>query len=334
MSDTEKADMAHPHDLLVRNILSDTDLAADLFRNYLPPEWGTVLEWDSLRREDGDTVASDLSKLTGDLRYSARFKGSGGELEVFLFLEHQSRADPFMTLRMVGYVYAAYQQRRPALEKGGRFPYPLAVVLYHGKKPWKKITPMRDLIATPPGVTGDILNLPICLIDLATIPVGRLRGHPMVCTLLDSLQAASTGALSTRLDSIVGRLRGLGGEKRIKPWTDALATYYYSVIPGEPRDTTDALVRAFGGLHSKREASNMVMTAAEHLHQEGRAEGRAAGRAEGKIESVISILEIRFSEIPAALRKKLLKMRDEDRIATILKHAATCQSLKEFQKAL
>ncbi len=65
-----------------------------------------------------------------------------------------------------------------------------------------------------------------------------------------------------------------------------------------------------------------------------RLEGEQKGKAEGKIESVITFLEIRFGKIPATLRKSLLNVRDNERIEATLKFAATCQSLKEFQKNL
>ncbi len=67
---------------------------------------------------------------------------------------------------------------------------------------------------------------------------------------------------------------------------------------------------------------------------EGRIEGEQKGKAKGKIESVITFLEIRFGEIPTALRENLLNVQDNERIETTLKLAATCQSLKEFQKEL
>ncbi len=62
--------------------------------------------------------------------------------------------------------------------------------------------------------------------------------------------------------------------------------------------------------------------------------GMAKGMAEGQIKSVITVLETRFGEIPASLQKKVLNVQDTGRIETLLKLATTCQTLKEFQKAL
>lgn len=89
MRETGKNEVAHPHDLLVRNVLADAKLVADLLQHYLEPELVSTLELDSLKRDAGDAVSSNLSKSDGDLRYSARFKGNGGELRVLLLLEHR-----------------------------------------------------------------------------------------------------------------------------------------------------------------------------------------------------------------------------------------------------
>ncbi len=74
------------------------------------------------------------------MRYSARFMGSGEELEVFVVLEHQSRTDRLMSFRMLDYVFPACRRQALSLKKGMRFPYPLAVVQYHGKTPWMKLS--------------------------------------------------------------------------------------------------------------------------------------------------------------------------------------------------
>jgi predicted transposase YdaD len=333
MSGTEEIGVAHPHDSLVRNVLADTELVADLLRNYLEPELVSTLDLNSLKRDAGGTVSPNLSKLEGDLRYSARFKGNGGELRVLLLLEHQSRPDRLMSFRMLDYVCSIYRERVPGLKKGKRFPYPLAVVLHHGESPWKEITPMRKLIDMTPEVEQDILRVPIRLIDVATMSVDELRGHPMVCALLDSLQSASTGALPRRMRVIFSRLHGLGGERRVKQWVTALLRYYSSVR-GEVRDSIDDFAHILMGVYGKREAETMATTMYEAIHREGRAEGKAEGEIEGQAKSVILILESRFGEVPAGLQKKLLTMRNSARIEEAIKLAATCRSLKEFQKAL
>ncbi len=341
MSETEKRDVVHLHDSLVRNVLADTEIAADLLENYLPPELVSTLELDSLKREAGDTVSPKLLKREGDLRYSARFKGHGGELKVLLLCEHQSRPDRLMSFRMLEYVCAAYREHVPGLKKGKGFPYPLAVVLHHGESQWKKIPPMRELIDMTPDVPSDILGLPIYLIDAAAMSLDELRGHPMACALLDSLQSASTERLSERLMGILGRLKNVREKSRRNMWSLVLSNYY-TAVQGKTQKSVDTLFQALKALHGTREAEKMTATIADGWKEEGRvagiAEGRVAGIAEGvvkgKVESVLDVLESRFSEVPAGIQKKLMNLKDVERIGKITKLAATCQSLKDFQKEL
>lgn len=65
-----------------------------------------------------------------------------------------------------------------------------------------------------------------------------------------------------------------------------------------------------------------------------RLEGIAEGIAEGKVESMMTVLEARFGKIPVSLKKKLNTLRENDRVEKALILAATCNSLKEFQKGL
>ncbi len=337
MRETGKNEVAHPHDLLVRNVLADAKLVADLLQHYLEPELVSTLELDSLKRDAGDAVSSNLSKSDGDLRYSARFKGNGGELRVLLLLEHQSRPDRLMSFRMLDYVCAVYREQVPGLKKGKRFPYPLAVVLHHGESPWKKIPPMRELVDMTPGVEDDILRVPIRLIDVASMPLDELRGHPMVRSVLDSLQSASTGRLSERLMGILGRLGNVREKSRRNVWSLALSNYY-TAVQGKTEKSVATLFQALKALHGAREAEKMTATIADGWKEEGiaigEARGEARGEIKGEIKSIMLFLESRFGEVPAGIQKRLAGIQDSRRIEKMIKHAATCQSIKEFQKAL
>ena len=190
-------------------------------------------------------ISKDFTRRFGDLRYSAQFKVGAAELDVCIILEHQSRPDSFMSFRLMGYIYSAYQQRLSALRQGMRFPYPLAVVLHHGKTPWKKIAPMRDLITMPPRLEGDFFNVPIHLIDFAVIHVEELRGHPKVCMLLDILQSGSAGILPERFQQILARLRDISRKEDVVPLFEALLCQILRGSPWRSRLTSYAATRRY-----------------------------------------------------------------------------------------
>jgi hypothetical protein len=213
MGKMKKSDMVRLHDWLARNVLDDTELAADLLRNYLEPGLASSLAWDSLKREVDDAVEPELLPRKSVLLYSARFeKDRNKKLMLFMFLEHQSRQERLMSFRMLDYLIAVHQEMIPKLNEGDRLPYPLMIVLHHGKSPWKKILTMGELVAMPSGRKEKVMDFPIHMIDIAAMPVDKLRGHPMVCALLDSLQSASMGVLPSRISGIFGSSGFFGDE--------------------------------------------------------------------------------------------------------------------------
>jgi flagellar biosynthesis/type III secretory pathway protein FliH len=143
--------------------------------------------------------------------------------------------------------------------------------------------------------------------------------------------------LPERVTDIFSRLRNVREEDKLKSWSTALMTYYFAV-QGKVQETFDTLLHALKTLYNIREAENMTTTFLESWLEEGiargKTEGRTEGKAEGKIEAALTFLESRFGEVPTGIRKKLTGLRDDRRVEEMLKLAATCQSLKEFQKAL
>ncbi len=336
-----KAGLKHPHDLVVRSILADADMAADLLRNYLDPNLASLLDLQNITCESPVAVDEDLIETMGDLRYMTRFKGTGRLSRVFVLVEHQSRSERFFTLRAIEYICKAYWQylSSPESRKGAKprlLPYPVVVVLYHGKKPWGKLYPMRDLIASVPGVDMDIMRLPMCLIDLASIPAGQVKGNPVVRALLDSLQSAAAQTLGDRYEEIASGLQDIRDDPRAGSWVGILTKYAASQtrIKGD----LDAVRRVYKKVCAEKEVEKMIMTTADVIGLEakrkGRAEGRAEGKAEGKAEIIVDILTARFGKIPASLGKKITMVQDSTRLSELGKCVITCATLNDFKKLL
>ena len=54
--------------------------------------------------------------------------------------------------------------------------------------------------------------------------------------------------------------------------------------------------------------------------------------AEGFINSILSVLQARFMTVPKTLQKRLAAISDLEQLELLTKQAATCTSLKEFEK--
>ena len=96
----------------------------------------------------------------------------------------------------------------PPNKKAGQlksFPFPIVVVMYHGKRPWGKLKRMRDLIERISEIAEDFLDFPMFLIDLSLIPPEELKGYPVLQALLETLQLGSEGKLESGFDRITDR---------------------------------------------------------------------------------------------------------------------------------
>lgn len=337
--------VAHPHDLLVRNFLSDRQLAANFLLNYLEPRLVELLDLDSIECETPVEVDSDLSELVSDLRYSAVFKGTDRRLVVYIFLEHQSTPDRFISFRMIEYICRAFRRYLAGdYDCNGMFPYPVAIVLYHGKTPWRKVLPMGELINTVPGLSNEILQLPVHLVDLTTIPADHIKGSPAVAALLTALQAAGFGELARKFETILVIATRDKNDPRVLAWVEALCKYVLSQC--RPDNVGEILLRTLGKIASEEEVVKMTTTWADQWinkgmaegiskgKAEGKAEGKVEGKAEGLGEAVLLVLEARFKTVPEKVREAVTSCTDSRRLDDLTVLAATCPSVDDFAAAL
>lgn len=329
-----KDGLKHSHDLVFRSVLVAPDVLADLLRNYLPREQVARLDLNYIICESPVSVDEDLDERRGDLFFVTRFRDTGELLRVFLFVEHQSTPERFFVVRAIEYICKAYRQYLSSNEANGKdgkpklLPYPIVMVVYNGKKPWGEVRPIRDLITSVPGVDVDILQLPICLIDLPRIPPEQLKGNGIVRALLDSMKSASSGTLDERYEEIISHLKDVKKDPRVGAWAKTLTLY--ALEQTGLKGGMETIRRAYRNIFTKKEADKMAMTTAEEL----RLQGKAEGKTEGKAEMIMVILSDRFGQIPTSLEKKITAVRDSARLSDLGKLAASCKALSEFKKAL
>jgi predicted transposase/invertase (TIGR01784 family) len=93
----------HPHDLMVRAVLSDLTAAASFLQTHLPEAVSQALNWATLKLLEGSFVDEDLRESEADLLYEVEHVSSETVLWVYILLEHQSTPDRWMRLRLLKY---------------------------------------------------------------------------------------------------------------------------------------------------------------------------------------------------------------------------------------
>ena len=319
-------ELAHPHDLLVRRFLIDPELMADLLLHYpqklADQQAVKLLDLKSLECKSPVAVDEQLVEGIGDLRYSASFKGGKRKSNVFLLFEHQSSIDLDFRLRGLGYIIRSYEEFRETTKGKKKLPYPVVVVLYHGKLPWKHLPEMDELIEIAPGMKTGLLDYLLILIDVSLLSQAQFKGHPVLQAVLESLQLASRGRLVAEFERVIDRFTAVKKDPRVKGWLRSFARYAMSVA----RIGTEQIVKAFSKILNEKEASDMAKTMAEELWVGGKTEGKTeAGR-----EIILEILREKFGKVPKNIERAINQMNDPIALKSLAARTGNCKTLDEF----
>ncbi len=112
-------------------------MIVELLRGFLRESWVQTLDFSTLERVGGSFVSEDLRERHSDMIWRVRWSGTeAGWFYVYLLVEFQSTPDPFMAVRILGYValLLADLVRTGAATTTSKLPAVLPLVLYNGKR--------------------------------------------------------------------------------------------------------------------------------------------------------------------------------------------------------
>lgn len=133
-------DMHDAHDRFFKSAFGDARTTASYLRATLDPAVGSHIDWDNLRRLPTESADRRLAIRRGDLHFEAPIATETGEVTaaVWLHLEHQSRPDPRMAMRVLEAMVRAWEQWEREHPDSPAYPAIVPVVLYNGTRRWKR----------------------------------------------------------------------------------------------------------------------------------------------------------------------------------------------------
>ncbi len=275
--------------------------AACQMRAMVPDDVAARVDWDALEPLSCSFVSDQLRSTYSDLLFRTRLDGH--QAYIYVLMEHQSRSDPFMALRMLDYVVAIWNRYLDEHPKAKSLPAVIPLVVHASPRghTWRAPTEVADLIDLDPAGLRDLIpylpRLRFLLDDLTAVDLAGLRARastPTVRVVLTLLKLAPGNShLDIDLQPLVNDLRRIiaapGGIDDLQ----SILTYIIGV--GDTTDTDlEPLIDQLGP-----QAKETFMTTAERLQERGRAEGRA--------ETLIELLGLKFGAVPvevvAAVRR-------------------------------
>ncbi len=292
----------NPHDKFFKETFGRTTTAAEFFRTYLPPELGLLLDWDRLERKDGSFVDETLRERDADLLFTVQWKNR--ELFLYCLFEHQSEPDRWMALRLLRYMMRIWEAELKSAPSGTVLPPVLPVVLHQSVKGWRFSRRFRSLIDLPRdagcGFDGFVPDFEFHLVDLAELPIDKLRGDVLLRAILAVMRVVRERDWVGRMEELAPLLNGALKESDSRFVRTCLEYVMGSGGEVDFEDFRGRLERLKIG-----EIKKDVMTFAEQLIREGRKEGLEEGRREEGVAILRRQLSRRFGTLPEWAESRL-----------------------------
>jgi hypothetical protein len=288
-----------PHDALFQYTFSSVEHAAPALRAILPKDLAEQIDFSTLAPQPGHFIDAKLDSHRTDLLFSVKLAHRKALL--YLLFEHQSYVDPWLLLRMLGYmvrIWRAYLDEHP---KAKRLPVIVPVVLHHSKKGWRAARRFEDLLDMTP-------------------PVRQLLEDfiPRFGVVLDDISDADDAALYNRAMTALGRLvlylfrhartplelfAGLGRWAEVLlEVTDApnggaavsaVLEYLQTVTKRDESEVHMAMRAAL-----KDDVFDRIVRAGERKFEKGLQEGLHQGLHQGQRDMLRRMLELRYGDLP------------------------------------
>lgn len=161
----------NPHDAIFKQSMQRPFVAKQFMQYYLPAEIVSELDLESLTLLDATHIDNQLASAFSDVVFSCELAGQ--EATISLLIEHQSRPDKFMPVR-VGYYMFSLFMRHLKDAKRGLIPAAYCLVFYHGKK-YPYSMSLADCFDDPLGLMENLFSEPLPLVDVSQLPDKQLR---------------------------------------------------------------------------------------------------------------------------------------------------------------
>jgi hypothetical protein len=212
-------------------------------------------------------------------------------------------------------------------------PAVLPLVVYHGDSPWTGPTRMLDIIDldgdSKAALAAHLPNLELILDDLTSRGEQHIRRRRLpvaaMLTALSLLGFPKRDALAV-LSKLVDLLRQLPMDRAGQETLAAILCYVFEVADSEPEPLR---LQSFLARNVGSRATEVVMSTAEKLRQQGRAEGEAEGLAKGRVATLLKQLTLKFGQLTATTRKRVesASIDELDRLAERILSAKTLREV-------
>jgi predicted transposase YdaD len=280
-------DIHHPHDLMVRAVLSDVTEAISFLQAHVSEEVSQGLNWSTLRLVEGSFVEEELRGSEADLLYEIARVSDQETVWLYVLLEHQSTPDRWMRFRLLKYCCRIWEMQlaeRP-MPRALRPIVPL--VLYQGERSWAYSTEFADLFAEAVRAWPGVPRFAHGLIDQSGLQPDEVQGarNTQLMQLLLLAAAHPAVAWMEQVACLLGALAGLPPSSGVN-YVRIFVRYILATQAPEAAAAFREVLRQ----HVSEGGEDPMTTYAQELFAEGRAEGEQQGKVKTQVDVIEGLL--------------------------------------------
>ena len=260
----------HPHDMMVRAVLSDLAEATSFLQRHLPQEMSQALNWSTLTLHEGSFVDEDLRASEADFLYEIEHVSSEEPVWIYVLLEYQSTPDRWMRFRLLKYCCRIWDMSFRAHPEQRTLRAIVPLVFYQGERSWSYSREFADLFAESVREWPGVPHFSHELIDQSGMRPGEVQGELKTQLMQLLLMAAYHPSLAwmeqvARLLGLLSSLSSSGGINYVRIFV------LYILATQEP-----AVAQSFREVLRRHapEVGDDLMTYAQELLEKGRLEER------------------------------------------------------------
>ena len=314
------------HDLSYRRFFDHRRMIQDLLQEIVGERWVELIDFESGERVNNSFVTERNRSRESDFVWKFRRKDGGEPVYVYILLEFQSRPDPSMPVRFMGYESSFYQTllaNQPAAA-WRKLPLVIPVLVYNGWEPWNVATDLGSLIGDlDPSAEIYRPQLRYRLVDEGAYPREDLAA---LSSPVAELFRIETSRDWSEVRASVHRL-----QQTVPPAEASLRRAFESWLQKTILPRFGLSEEEAAATLTLEDLENMLAESIDRWNREIREEGRQEGRQEGEARVVLRLLRLKFGTLEPEVEERV-RSAEADRLLEWGERVLTAEGLQDVFK--
>ena len=287
------------HDKLFKETFGNVEIAKDFMNEYLPSNLREIINLETLEPQKDSFINKELKEVFSDLLF--RVDVNGNEGYIYFLFEHKSYKDKLVIFQLLRYMIEIWESKIKK-ENNNKLPIIIPLLIYHDKGQWNIKTKLSEMILgydeLPEDIKRYIPNYEYLLYDLTKYKNEDIKLQSITKIIIKIMRDARYADKDKIIDILIEGFKLLDEvieKDNISHYIESCLRYILNVRSDINKDE---MIKVASQISI--EGSELVMTIAEQLRQEGREEGRQEGIEKGiekgKEEDAINFLKLGVSD--------------------------------------